>query len=278
MRKLLAGLVGATLAGAVAFFIFGAGLFSNEAGGITIDDVDSFQLPQGGSWNGRICQDLAWDGTYLWVINSDTLPSEDPEILKVYYDEGEGMGEIVGSFDIPESDPELQKGLAWDGTYLLTAWGQYPEGRVYQIDPASPGSASYVVLDNIAMPYGLAYESSIVSAGYLWTVSNVNNYVYRVSRDGNSIISSFSISSDLGNDRKPGGLTYDADNGYVWIAGFGKSDKLYCYTTAGSLVGSISAQTNRPHPIGVTWDATGEYLWYVDACTDTFYRISLLFE
>lgn len=285
MKKLLTGIVGAALVGAASFFIFGTGLFSDKAESITIDEVDSFQLPfkvVEGNEYGRICQDLAWDGTYLWVINSDDLRwsggSDAPEILKIRYDEAEGN--IEDSFNIPGSDPLLHKGLAWDGTYLLLAWGQYTPGKIFVLDPASTGSFVSSFNTPCAMPYGLAYQPG--DPGFLWTVSNFNDAVYQMRRDNGSFVSSFSIASALLESgdkvRAPAGLGYDPDNGYIWIAGFGKNDKLYCYTTSGSLVGSIGAQTNRPHPFGVTWDDTGEYLWYVDACTDTFYRISLLFN
>jgi hypothetical protein len=289
MRKSFTIVVGAALAAAAAFVIFGTGLFSEEAEGIEIDEVDSFQLPfkeVSERDYGRICQDLAWDGTYLWVINSDDLQwhsgSDAPEILKIHYDEAEGN--IEDSFNIPGSGPlenTLEfKGLAWDGTYLLLAWGHYTPGKIFVLNPASAGSFVSSFNTPCAMPYGLAYQPG--DPGSLWTVSNADDNVYQMRRDNGSFVSSFSIASALLESgdkvRAPAGLGYDSGNGYIWVAAFGKNDKLLCYTTGGSLVGSISAQTNRPHPFGVTWDDTGEYLWYVDACTDTFYRISLLFD
>jgi len=290
MRKTLTVIVGVALVGAAAFFIFGVGFLREEALGIEIDEVDSFQLPfkeEMGKGFGRICQDLAWDGTYLWVINSDDLEwtyggKDAPEIIKIHYDGAEGT--IVDSFNIPAPEPGpgpgLQRGLAWDGTYLLLAWGHYTPGKICVLNPASTGSFVSSFNTPCAMPYGLAYQPG--DPGYLWTVSNANDTVYRMRRDNGSFVSSFSIASSLQESgdkvRAPAGLGYDPDNGYIWVAAFGKNDKLYCYTTSGSLVGSVPAQTNRPHPFGVTWDDTGEYLWYVDACTDTFYRISLLFN
>jgi hypothetical protein len=145
VKKIRVYLAGAALAGAAVFVIFAAGIFKYEAEGISIDEVASFQLPfkKVEQTNyGRICQDLAWDGTYLWVINSDDLRwsagSDAPEVLKIHFNEGTGEGSIVGSFNIP-SDVQgdniiLQKGLTWDGAYLLLASGQYPTGYIHEID------------------------------------------------------------------------------------------------------------------------------------------------
>jgi len=281
MKKISLYHAGAALAGAAVFAFFAPAFLGENAEAVTISEVASFQLPfkkvNGTPW-GRMCQDLAWDGTYLWCINSDTLGEENvPEILKIYYDEGAGTGTVEDSFNIPGpgEDTQFHKGLTWDGTYLLTAWGEYP-GRIYVIDPESPENATYMTL-NFNLPYGLAYHYVAGGAGYLWTVANDTGYIYKLNRDdGTTAGPPFNVTPDIGAERKPAGLAFDGE--YLWLAAFGKNDKIFQYTTVGSLVYSFPAYTNQPHPTGVTWDDDGDYLWYVDCCTDTFYRVKILFE
>lgn len=285
MKKISVYLTGAGLAGAAVFAFLGLVFFGENAEAVTISEVASFQLPfkkvNSTLW-GRMCQDLAWDGTYLWCINSDTLGKEDvPEILKIYYDESAGTGTVEDSFDIPGDDTQFHKGLTWDGTYLLTAWGEYP-GRIYIIDPENPGGDPTYLTLSFNLPYGLAYDNVGGTAGYLWTVANDSGYIYKVDRDdGSTVGSPFNTTPHIGAKRKPAGLAFDGE--YLWLAAFGKNDAILQYTTAGSLVESIVIEDlpgniERPHPIGATWDDDGDYLWYVDCCTDTFYRIKILFE
>ena len=273
MKKKSLYLAGAAFAGAAVFAFFAQALLTENAEAVTISEVESFQLPYGAG--GRMCQDLAWDGTYLWCINSDTH-GDAPEILKIYYDETGGTGSVEDSFDIPGGDDtQFHKGLTWDGTYLLTAWGEYP-GRIYIIDPENPGGdVSYLTL-SFNLPYGLAYQYVAGGAGYLWTVANDTGYVYQLNRDDGSTVGSINTTPHIGAERKPAGLAFDGE--YLWLAAFGKNDRIFQYTTGGSLVDSFPAYTNQPHPTGVTWDDDGDYLWYVDCCTDTFYRIKILFE
>ncbi len=277
MKKNTFYLAGAALAGAAVFAFFAQALLAENAEAVTISEVESFQLPYGAG--GRMCQGLAWDGTYLWCVNSDTH-SGVPEILKIYYDEIGGTGSVEDSFDIPGEDTQFHKGLTWDGTYLLTAWGEYP-GRIYIIDPENPGGDPNYLTLGFSLPYGLAYHYVEGEAGYLWTVANDSGYIYKLNRDNGSTVSSFNTTSDIGAERKPAGLAFDGE--YLWLAAFGKNDAILQYTTAGSLVESIVIEDlpgdiERPHPIGVTWNDDGDYLWYVDCCTDTFYRIQILFE
>ncbi len=275
MKSKFIYLAGAAFAGAAVFYLY-SGLLGNSALGITKDEVVSFQLPfyEG---HGRVCQDLAWDGDYLWVIDSDMHGGDVPEILKIEYDEGSGEGSIVSSFQLPGTgdDKRLHKGLTWDGTYLLTAWGGYPKSRIYQIEPSNPGGATYFEVDK-PLIYGLAFEAGAGMTDYLWTVIASDNYICKLDREDGAVMSSFNTTPQLGDNRKPAGLGFDGQ--YIWLAAFGKADSLFAYTTAGSFVGSVDAETDKPHAVGVTYDVSGDYLWYVDACTDTFYRIKLLYE
>jgi len=273
MKKISLYLAGAALAGAAVFCFFAPAFLAEKAEAVSIGEVTSFQLPYGAG--GRMCQDLAWDGTYLWCVDSDTH-GDVPEIIKIYYDEVAGTGTVVGGFEII-AEPELHKGLAWDGTYLLTAWGGWPKGRIYEIDPGNPGAEpSFIELD-FPFPYGLAFHYVPGGAGYLWTVTNDAGYVYQLNRDnGTTVGTPFNVTADIGAERKPAGLAFDGE--YLWLAAFGKNDRIFQYTAGGSLVDSFPAYTNQPHATGVTWDDDGDYLWYVDCCTDTFYRIKILFE
>jgi hypothetical protein len=279
MKKISVYLTGAALAVAAVFAFFALAFLPEKAEGVTIGEVKSFQLAWDGK--GRRCQDLAADGTYLWVIDSDAHRGDVPEILKIYYDENAGSGTVEGSFNIPGTEYRYHKGLAWDGTYLLTAWGEYPAGRIYVIDPESPESATYMTL-NFNLPYGLAYHYVEGEAGYLWTVANDTGYIYKLKRDNGSVVGTpFNTTPDIGAERKAAGLGFDGE--YLWLAAFGKNDAILQYTTAGSLVESIVIEDlpgdiETPHPTGVTWEEDGDYLWYVDCCTDTFYRIKILFE
>ncbi len=266
------GTVGAGL------FLFSGLLIPSTAYGLVASVVASFQLPPRlddyDQFRGRVIQDLAWDGSYLWFVNTDTHGFGDaPEICKVFYDEGGGTGSVVASFNIPGSGPELHKGLTWDGQYLLTTWGEYP-GKIYFIDPASPGDFAGYLMLSFSLPYGLTYQPVSGEPGYLWTVANDTSKVYKLNKTNASVLSSFDTATTLGAECKPAGLNWDGQ--YLWLTAFGRNDAFFCYNTNGSLVGSFAAFSAQPHPTGITWD--GDCLWYVDCCTDTFYKIRVLFN
>jgi hypothetical protein len=154
-RFVITGIVTAVAIGSV---IIAARFIPTPSYAATGDVHSSFRLPYGtGTW-GRGSQGLAWDGQYLYYLDTCIWMTE-PQILKLTT-----AGSIVNSFDPPVPGDWYQKGLAWDGEYLwvsraddakeiikmgtevvITTPNQLPHditylsGNVYEIDGASNG-------------------------------------------------------------------------------------------------------------------------------------------
>ena len=265
MKKISVYLAGAALAGAAVFSLVRAPLGTPSAEAVTGTVVSSWCLGMEIFRTARNPQGIAYDGQYLWLVDAN-FKGHIPSFFKITK-----TGSIVTSFPVPtlgEWYDANYKGLGWDGGYLRLAASDGSTGRIYRIPPVEGASGTFVSVENY-QPFGVGWEPSQVGAPYVWEVDNKSGKVYRINPATGATEDSFN--TDVGTLRRPGGLAYESGADRVWISGYGKGDKIYGYTAAGSLVGTFNAPST--HPMGLTWD--GGYLWYVDGCTDYFYKIEL---
>jgi hypothetical protein len=157
----------------------------------TGDVVNSFNSP--GFWP----TGLAWDGTYLWVVDfvdiHDKIYKLDPS-----------NGSVVSSVDSPDGLWSGQ-GLAWDGTYLLYA-GEDPNGpgfKIYKINPSNGNIMSSFDSPSDS-PSGLAWDGT-----YLWNADYSDYKIYKLNPSDGSIVSSFDSPGE-----RPHGLAWDGT--YLW--------------------------------------------------------------
>lgn len=271
MKKKTFYLAGAAVTVAAVFSLVRAPLSTPHAEAVTGTVVSSFRVGPTGARDGRNPQGLAYDGQYLWLMDACFKDEYNPINVPYFY-KITTAGSIAGSFPPPELGYPYDcnyKGLACDAGYLRLAASGGVKGRIYLIDINNPGAdPTYITVEN-ELPFGTGWEPSQVGAGYAWEVDNKTGKVYRINPTTGATEDSFN--TNVGTLRRPGGLAYESGADRVWISGYGKADQIFGYTAAGSLVGSFDPPST--HPMGLTWD--GGYLWYVDGCTDYFYKIEL---
>jgi hypothetical protein len=267
MKKTTLYLAGVALVAAAVFSFLRAPLGTPYAEAVTGSVVGSWQLGLEAGRAGRNPQGLAYDGQFLWLVDANFKSINRPRFYKITTG-----GSIVTSFLAPTLGYPYDanyKGITWDGGYLRLAASGGANGRIYLIDINDPGGDfTYVTVEN-ELPFGTGWEPSQVGAPFVWEVDDKTGKVYRINPATGATEDSFN--TDVGTLRRTGGLAYETGADRVWISGYGKNDQIYGYTNAGSFVGSFNAPST--HPMGLTWD--GAYLWYVDGCTDYFYKIEL---
>lgn len=213
------------------------------------DIVSSFFMPPRSENINRISQGLAYDGTYLLVLDDYWNPNG--EVYASVYSITT-TGTIVGSYVAPDTSTNAQKGLAWDGDDI---WVSIPGKRkIYKIG----GMGAPIDTDNW-FPYDITYYN-----GHIYEVDGESGRVYKINTATGSTVTSFQ--GPTPTDEKCFGL---ADDGtYLYIGTYGRNPRIYKYTLAGSAVTSYAAPTD--HPLGLAYDGT--YLWCVDDETEYFYK------
>jgi hypothetical protein len=143
-----------------------------------ISDIDGTVLQNWGAPNGAPANGLAWDGTYIWVVQS-TSPYQ-------LHQCNPADGSIVASITPPYATSEY-RGITWDGAYL---WGVSPKGerqyyayRVCQINSVNGNLAKefitpmYGINTNWIQPWGLTWDGE-----YLWLggYGNVEKGIWQI--------------------------------------------------------------------------------------------------
>jgi len=111
-------------------YLWSADFYDNKIYRVTEsgDIVGSIPVPSEGT------SGLAWDGNSLWVSEWYSY-----KIYKV----NPANGEVLGSFDAPDSGNEYPYGLAWDGQYL---WGGSWIGRtIMKISVSGSSQCTYSI-------------------------------------------------------------------------------------------------------------------------------------
>lgn len=195
--------------------------------------VDSFDSP------GSDPLGLAYDGTYLWNVDS-----ANNMLYKL-----ETTGGVVESFDTPTYNA---KGLVYLGNYLWIS--TLTNKRIYKLD-----------MSGNALGYITGPGNNITDLGsdgyYLWCADTDQDKIYQINTAGSI---SFSFDAPAGN---PTGLTYDGE--YLWIAD-AATRKIYKTDTAGTILETYASPGNNP--TGLAYDGT--YLWNADL-SDTIYKLSI---
>jgi glutamine cyclotransferase len=193
---------------------------------------------------------LAWDGTYLWLVNwgLKTANRLDPSTCQV-----------VHSIPLPGTYPT---GLAWDGTHLWAADGN--SEKIYRLDPSS--GAIEVELDSPgSFPNGLGFGGADLIASD--SASNINSdpdELHRISVTGTLLL------REPSPGEHPSGVTFDGE--YVWHSD-NIRDEIYKLDASDFSV-IETYQAPGTYPNGLAWD--GWNLWVVDNGTDRIYQYQVL--
>ena len=218
-------------------------------GGVTSTDLTTYPDATAGfaytgtsfSTAGQVTNeaDIAWDGTYFWVLDNGTG--------RIHKYSASGTYQNV-SF-LLNVDSDLQ-GLVCVGTdfYLCGT----TQDKVYKFNSSGGGAGDWSVASQGLNPNAIAYDGT-----YLWVLSYYQQKVYKYTTAGVYQNVNFSVAAQDTNCR---GLTWDGT--HFWMSGR-NSDTLFQYTASGVFTGVSHLLSNQgTSPYGVTWD--GSALWTVD--------------
>lgn len=212
----------------------GQSLWASDDGSDEIYELDysgtllsSFGCPNYG-------EDLAWDGTYLWLSCSDPVFSAQIYCM-------DRSGNIVDSIQCPGDDP---CGLTYDGSDLWNADDM--TGRIYRLDP---DGGNFIQLPPFNLDY-LAFDGTL-----FWANDAGQSLICGFDGTG-TVSASFPYPCD-----DIGGLEWM--DGSLWVLGRDMSSlsSAYRLDTGGTVIAEYSAMGSMPEPLGTACD--GSSLWYL---------------
>jgi hypothetical protein len=146
--------------------------------------------------------------------------------------------------------------------------------KVYVYDTAGTllGSWSAGGLAANAVVEGIATNGTDI-----WIVDACLDKVYRYTGAASRLSGSQSAASSFAlntNNKNPKDVVTDGSN--LWVVNDSTSDKVFKYTTSGSLVGSWTISGAGSSPTGITLDPSvgSGHLWIVDSGTDKVYQFN----
>jgi hypothetical protein len=143
--------------------------------------------------------------------------------------------------------------------------------KVYVYDTAGTllGSWTAGSLASNATVEGIATNGTDV-----WIVDARQDRVYRYTGAATRLSGSQNAASNFAlnsGNRDPKGIT--TNGSHLWVINNNSTDKVFKYTTSGSLVGSWTITGAGSSPTGITLDpAAVDHLWIVDSGTDRVYQ------
>ena len=199
------------------------------------DVVGSIPAPTG------ISSGLAWDGNHFWVTEWNTYK---------IYEIDPGSGQVLNSFDAPDSGNEYPYGLAWDGTYLWTS----NSNGIYRLDP-NTGSILGTCNGSpfkFGQAYGLTWDGQ-----YLWAGSWLDGTIMKISVPNNACTYSISpAAQSFGSSGGTASLDVTAPSGCDWRATSNASWITITSEASGTGNGvvdySVSANTNTSSRTGTS--------------------------
>ena len=153
-------------------------------------------------------RDITWDGTHLWAISAGTIYKMAPKTAEVVH-------------SIPA--PEVAEGLTWDGSNLWVAAGS----RIYKINPET-GEVIHSIPSPVAecsgLPCGLVWDGA-----HLWISHVEDQQIFKVDPGTGDVVDSLLTPSrypffifDWGG---PVGLAWDGH--YLWVGALFYDDVIY---------------------------------------------------
>jgi hypothetical protein len=204
---------------------------------------------------------LAWDGEFLWVVDSETRQLYQMDLTK---------GEVIGSFGIPVDKP---KGVAWSSAHL---WVVDEETvMIYQIDPADGSVISKIPAPEQTAEGPWSIEDLTWDGEFLWcgVFAGWCSSFNRIAPEEGTVVMSFFPECN------PRGMT--SDSRYLWTICYnGKelpskvdrrtiSEKTVEMVESRVFLGDVIAED----PTGLAF--IGESLWITDRATQRIFRAAI---
>jgi len=181
-------------------------------------------------------QGVTSDGTYLWVIGSNSGAVYKYSMAGVYQNVSFSVGSQTGG-NIDD--------VMWDGSHFWVvsnsndAVYKYNASGVYQ-------NVSFSVASQMGVPRGIAWDGT-----YFYIVDQTNDRAYKYNAGGTYQNVSFVVADS------PQGIAYDGS--HLWVISV-TTQKLHQYTTAGVATGlEISTASLGSNPSGLGNDGTTLY-------------------
>jgi DNA-binding beta-propeller fold protein YncE len=192
-------------------------------------------------------QGLAWDGSYLWLVDDST---------DMIYKINPINGQVDTSFTSPGSDP---KGLTFEGIYLWSLDNELD--KIFKLNLENGSIIKFLELSHNRCT-ALTWDGT-----HLWSsfFAGFSSRVFRIDPETGITDTFFYGHAE--------GLTFDGT--YLWTLnsqwGFGKGFVMKRTIPSGDLIEWF--RTPGKYPTGLTFD--GIYFWLTDSGTDTIDKISL---
>jgi hypothetical protein len=125
-----------------------------------------------------------------------------------------------------------------------------------------------------SLPQNAQIQGIATDGTNIWVVDAAQDKVFRYTGAAGRLSGSQNAASSFGlnkNNKSPKDIVTDGT--HLWVVEDGTTDKVFKYTTTGSLVGSWTITAGGGSPTGITLDPSNpNHLWIVDAASDRVYQ------
>ena len=204
---------------------------------------------------GLRCQDVSWDGTYVWATDNTS---------RSYYQIDPDDGTVINSIPYPIQVP-FSEGITYDGEYLWTCGWEESNGdgsHLFKIDPESGDvlvSFNYPGEYSGNWPHGIAFDGT-----HLWANNFATNNLDKINPLNAELVDTLPAPDEYSI-----GVTWEGK--YLWTNSFNQGKIFKQDPYSGEILGSASLAIYNMR--GLEWD--GEYLWTVSWETGTIYKIDV---
>lgn len=204
---------------------------------------------------------LAWDGEFLWVVDSEIHQLDQMEVT---------WGEVMASFSIPVAKP---KGVAWSNAHLWVV--DEETSMIYQIDPTDGSVVSEIPAPEQTAEGPWSIEDLTWDGKYLWcgVFAGWCSSFNRIDPEDGTIVLSFFP------ECFPRGMS--SDGNYLWTICYNGKDlpsKVDRRTISEELEEMVKSRVFLgdvivDDPTGLAFD--GESLWIADRATRRIFKADI---
>jgi glutamine cyclotransferase len=201
------------------------------------------------------CQDVTWDGTYIWATDN---------VTKEYYQLDPEDGTVIKSIPFPTQVP-YSEGITFDGEYLWTCGWEESNGNgshLFKMDPETGdilASLAYPGEYSGNWPHGITFDGN-----HLWANNFATHTLDKINPSNAELIDTLSAPGEFSI-----GIAWDGE--YLWTNDFNQSRIFKQDPYTGEVLGS--AYLPIVNMRGLAWD--GNYLWTVSWEAQTIYKIDV---
>lgn len=201
------------------------------------------------------CQDVAWDGTNLWVTDN---------VTRMYYKIEPENGSVLHQITFPAQSP-YSEGITFDGQYLWANGWQESNGegsKIFKIDTETGDileSFDYPEGTEDNWPHGLTFDGT-----HLWANNFNTNTLDKIDPSTGNLLTTLPAPGSYSV-----GIAWDGH--FLWTDDFHQGKIFKQDPLTGEILGEEYIMMSNMR--GLTWD--GEYLWCVSWEDQMIYKIDV---